>query len=773
MASAADGGEGRENHREGEGDDWVPQRTDVLGASPHPPLAPESVPEYEAALAHHHESSPPQPGNDRPPAGTGGPAPWTAAVAAAHNTTLDAVTLVDGTTFSVSAGTGDMSGSGHHGLFMFDTRVLSRFELRVAGETCEPLTVIPNGPFSAAFVGRVTFSRTSTTPDERSGVPSEGTDPTATLVVVRSRHTGHGMREDLELRNTSTATLEFDVSLHCEADFASLFDVKQGKVAARPLSITTPTADGLEIADAADGTPGVRIVCHPAPAHDMSWNVRLEPGSKWSACIEISARPKQRWLTPTYRCGDEVSQAISVTRLRSWRGSAPQLFTSDRALLRAFERSIEDIGALRLFDPDHPDRVVVAAGAPWFMTLFGRDSLLTAWMTIFVDQSLARGVLHALADLQGVREDRLNEEQPGRILHEVRYDEQTALALGGHNAYYGTIDATPLFVMLAAELWRWTGNHDDVARLLPHVDRALAWIERYGDADGDGYVEYERLTPSGLANQGWKDSWDGVRYHDGSVAHAPIALCEVQAYVYGAYAARATLASVVGDQRGVRHWQARADELKARFNRDFWMPEHGTYAVGLDAEKRPIDSITSNPGHCLWTGIVTADRAASVARSLLGADLSSGFGLRTLTVSNPGYDPLSYHCGSVWPHDTAIAVSGLARYGLRTEAERLAGDLVDASSHVDGRLPELFAGFARDDLGAPVPYPTSCSPQAWSAAATLLVVRSLLRLEPDLRDGVVRWERPSTARFADLRIRSVPMGGHRLELVEQRGENPG
>ena len=430
----------------------------------------------------------------------------------------------------------------------------------------------------------------------------------------------------------------------------------------------------------------------------------------------------------------------------------------------ALARSSEDLGALRIFDPDHPERAVVAAGAPWFMTLFGRDSLITAWMALTVDPDLALGVLQTLARFQGKDLNPRNEEEPGRILHEMRFGDAPSLSLGGGSVYYGTADATPLFVMLLGELRRWGLVKEAVDQLLPHADRAIEWIRQFGDRDGDGYVEYQRTSDRGLANQGWKDSEDGVRFADGRIAQAPIALCEVQGYVYAAYLARAYFAQEQGDQSSYVAYRQRAADLKANFNRDFWLEDRRWLAMGLDRDKQPIDALSSNMGHCLWTGILDADKATIVAKRLLSRDLFSGWGIRTLGTSMAGYNPISYHCGSVWPHDNAIVAAGLMRYGFVHEAQRVILALLDAAVKQGGRLPELFSGLDRLELPMVVGYPTSCSPQAWAAASPLLMLRTLLRLDPWVPRGKV-WLHPALPHQIErLRIDRIPLAGTRVSV---------
>jgi glycogen debranching enzyme len=434
------------------------------------------------------------------------------------------------------------------------------------------------------------------------------------------------------------------------------------------------------------------------------------------------------------------------------------------------QRSEADLGSLRIFDPAHPDRPVLAAGAPWFMTLFGRDSILASWMSLSLDPELALGTLQTLAAHQGKREDPLSEEQPGRVLHEIRAGLSAMDALGGQNVYYGTVDSTPLFVVLLGELYRWGVLPQAVRELVPAADRALQWITEYGDADGDGFVEYRRMTDRGLANQGWKDSWDGVTFADGALARPPIALCEVQGYVYAAYRARAAFARAEGDVDLERRWLERARVLKEAFNEAFWLPDRGYYALALDGDKRPVDALASNMGHCLWTGIIDEDRAPAVAQHLISDDMFTGWGVRTLATSMAAYNPMSYHNGSVWPHDSAIVAAGLMRYGFVEQAQRVALGVLEAARAFEGRLPELFCGFERARFPTPVPYPTSCSPQAWAAATPVHLIRILLRCEPDAPGGRV-WLAPAVPEsLLPLRVERLPIDGGQVQVdVHENG----
>ncbi len=680
--------------------------------------------------------------------------PWTSKSPGVGLASTETVTLVDGNTFFVGHMSGDLLGDSIEGLFMLDTRVLSGWQLGVDDHAIEPVWAVPSGPFSVSLVGRV---------------PAGG-NADSDVTVIRRRHVGRGMREDIELRHHGLETRLVVVSLAATSDFASLFEVKSNHVEHRTRSVGRLVGHQLVITPTEPAAVDALLVSFDRPPDRVvdgraEWVVSLEPRGTFHLCVEVAARVGPDVLTPFHRCGEPIEEAVPVGRLAHWRSTSPSIETDDAAFDQCFTQAIEDLGALRIFDPDHAERVVVAAGAPWFMTLFGRDALITAWMALAVDHYLADGVLASLADRQGQFDRADTEEQPGRILHEVRYDAHSARLLGGHNTYYGTIDATPLFVMLVAELARWSGSPERIAPLLPAVDRAIVWMEHIGDRDGDGFIEYERPTEAGLENQGWKDSWDGIRHTDGRLAQAPIALCEVQGYSYAALRGRADIADLLGDFATATTFRAKADALRERFDRAFWLPEHGWYAVGLDRDKRPIDSLTSNLGHCLWTGIVPPDRAERIGELLVSDRMFTGWGLRTLAADSNGYNPLSYHCGSVWPHDTAIAIAGLARYGIDAAAGHLARGLLDAASAAQGRLPELFGGFDRSDLAAPVPYPASCSPQAWAAASPLLVARAILGFEPDLIHGTVRLRPRLPPGMTRLVIDGLPLGDRRVRVV--------
>jgi glycogen debranching enzyme len=630
------------------------------------------------------------------------------------------VTLVEGSTFSLSDRTGDIAPGGPAGVFVLDARVISEWQLLVDGQVLEPLSVDVSEPFAATFVARAA---------------EDSPANAGTLLAVRRRWVGSGMREEIELRSYRRAPVSVVVELRFASDFADVFEVKAGH--ASPAADLVVHPDGLGASAVRSGvrrevriTERVEGDVESAKTSALRWNVTVPAKGSWQTCVEVTVTVADRPLDLLYQCGQPPAASRPALRLAGWRRHAPALNIADPRLVRATARAVDDVGSLVIEDPGHPESPVVAAGAPWFMALFGRDSLLTSYMSLVVDPVLAIGVLQTLARLQGSRENLATEEQPGRILHEVRFNSAAATDIDDGHIYYGTADATPLFVVLVGELARWGVDRSIVDELLPNVDRALDWIATFGDSDGDGYVEYERLSPTGLANQGWKDSWDGISGADGTLATTPIALAEVQGYVYAAYLARVELASARADDVTARRYEAKAEQLRTAFNRDFWLADRNAYAIALDGSKRPVDAVASNMGHCLWSGIVHPARAHHVVAHLMSAEMCSGWGLRTLATSMARFDALSYHNGSVWPHDTALAAAGLMRYGFVDESVSLIEQLLDAAEANDGRLPELYAGLSRTDIAVPVAYPSSCSPQAWASAAPLLMLRTLLRLQP-------------------------------------------
>ncbi|MEO6469230.1 MAG: glycogen debranching N-terminal domain-containing protein [Acidimicrobiia bacterium] len=664
------------------------------------------------------------------------------------------VTLVDGRTFAISDVAGDMWDV-THGLMHDDLRHLSEFTVRTPGREIEVLTGTTVSPFSGAFVQRLRLDH-----------EPEG----AALLMVRRRWIGDGLREDIELTNPTGTAVVVDLTLRVGADFAHLFDVKAG-YGGEPGALV-PDGDAWRIVAPNDTHTGSRVECHPRPdlvdlaIGTLVWRVDLAPRASVGLCLTVEPIVDDVRADIQFPCTMRPNDAIPLRRLHSWRESIPRLQSRDTRLRTAFDQALADLASLHIVDDAHPDRVLVAAGAPWFMTVFGRDSLLTAWMTLPFDASLARGVLLTLADLQGTIDDPTADEEPGKILHELRRHGGGG-PFATRSRYYGTVDATPLFVMLAAEAWRWGAlTALDLQALGPAVDRALDWLDRF--LDDERFVSYARREASGLSNQGWKDSWDGISSAGGEIPSAPISLVEVQGYTFAALVGGADLAGPMELRHDRPALLRRARRFRDQFNAAFW-DERGYYVLGLDGSGRPIDALTSNPGHALWAGIADPEGANRYLDLVMGADLWSGWGVRTLGEAMNRYHPLSYHNGSVWPHDTAIVAAGAARYGRWDVVDALVDGALAAASHFAGRPPELFAGLSRTSVPVPVPYPSSCSPQAWSSASILLHVRSMVGLDVNPEQDALVVTRPT--HDADVELHGLVFAGQHWDLSVDEGRS--
>jgi len=659
-------------------------------------------------------------------------------------------TLVDGRVLALSSNNGDINGGlGPQGLFFLDSRLINRYELYINGKRVEPLGTSQTVSFAADYVGRHIDNRAI------ADFP---------LVVVRKRSLGNGMRETIEIKNFDKEQGRCDVAIIAESDFANLFAVKEGLKTAEGSSKASVKENSLWFEPTDERTIALQISSKPNPTDikpgKMEWQAEIAAGGSWT--LELEMAP---WISGVKAGPLELNEKTAPKdRHDTWFKKIPKVESDNVLISRATNQSLVDLESLRIFNPTHPDRAVVAAGAPWFMTLFGRDSLITSWMAMIVDPDLAAGVLETLAQFQGKELNPDKEEAPGKIMHEVRFSGASSAALEDGDFYYGTADATPLFLMTLGELDRWGESPEVVESLMPNADLALNWISESGDVDGDGFIEYERSFSNSLFNQGWKDSGDGIRFSDGSLPEPPIALCEVQAYTYAAYQTRARLAEQQKDEKLSQKWSEKAQQIRTKFNEDFWIPEKGWFAVGLDGDKKQIDSLTSNIGHCLWTGIVDEDKAPEVAKHLMSDQMFNGWGIRTMASDTTGYNPTGYHTGSVWPHDSAIVAAGLMRYGFVEESHRIMMSLLDLSRNSSWRLPELTAGFSKDEFAKPIAYPASCSPQAWSAASTLMILRWILRIDPWCSRGRV-WIDPVLPEGVErLKIDNIRLAGNRISI---------
>ncbi len=639
------------------------------------------------------------------------------------------LSVLDGSTFVVGDRLGDIRGEAgrEHGFYCEDTRFLSRWVLH-AGET--PLDLLGLDQ-SAHFAAQFFLT------------PQIGPDEQAPCSIMRRRLIDHVWMEEISVTNHRHESSEMRLVLEVDTDFADLFEVKDGLVARRELSCRHDEQTLTLAYERADFRRSITIAAsHPATVtrKGFAYSVQLAPGERWSTTFTIVPYAAQSGVAFAQREPRGALAQLSSSKsaeLGDWLARAPVLQTQDVALAHTYRASLSDLGALRL----HPDLLegatLPAAGLPWFMALFGRDSLITSFQALPYLPELAATTLRVLAGRQAKIRDDFHEQEPGKILHELRFGELTARGERPHSPYFGTADATPLFLVLLDEYHRWSGDDDLVRTLEPHARAALAWIEDSGDADGDGYVEYACRNPTtGLANQCWKDSWDAIQFADGTLARGPIATCEIQGYVYDARRRSARLAREVwGDEPLARRLERQAADLRERFRRDFWMPERRCHALALDGEKHQVDSLTSNIGHLLWSGMLDDSEAATTAERLLDEQLYSGWGVRTLGIREAGYNPLGYHTGTVWPHENSLIAAGLARYGHNEAASAIASAMLCAAPHFEHRLPEVFAGYPRSMTSVPVAFPTASRPQAWAAGTPLLLLSTLLDLQPGQTDA--------------------------------------
>jgi glycogen debranching enzyme len=640
--------------------------------------------------------------------------------------TGDLVQILEGNTFVVSDDRGDIEASAVDptGLFSFDTRFLSRWVLTVNGERLTALSTDDMQYFQAKFFL----------------VPGISTVyVNATMTVIRQREVADGFHEELRVLNHDNRPVDLAIRIEAGSDFADLFEVKDA-LKKKGTYETRATGGNLVLCYLRDTYIRETWIGSSEPAevdeNGLTYTVTIPAHGEWSTVLDVvvSAGPAEIVPGGQPRTAGRRRVHRNMARgLEKWLERAPDMRCDWEPLEQIYRRCLTDLAALRFSTMTMPGQSLPAAGLPWFMTIFGRDSIFTSLQALPFTSELAATTLRALAERQGTRIDDFRDEDPGRILHEMRYGELTAFEERPHSPYYGSADATALFVILLDEYERWTGDHRLVRDLEYAARAALCWIDNYADLQGNGYVSYQRRdTTTGLENQCWKDSWDSISYRNGDLPGFPRATCELQGYAYDAKVRAARLARLVWrDDALADRLEREAASLKRRFNRDFWVQDGEYFAVALDCDGRQVDSLTSNNGHLLWSGIVDKSKARAVARHLLGPRLFSGWGVRTLAEGDARYNPIGYHTGAVWPFDNSFIAWGLRRYGFKEEAACIVDGILEAAEVFAGRLPEAFGGYPRELTRYPVEYPTACSPQAWSTGAPLLLVRVALGLEPE------------------------------------------
>jgi glycogen debranching enzyme len=637
----------------------------------------------------------------------------------------DFVRILDGNTFVVSDDRGDfdVSSTFPTGLFSFDTRFLSTWSLSVNREGFHPLATDELQYHETRFF---------LVP----GPPAQYTD--AQVTVIRYRSIAESMTERLTVLNHAHNAIDLDLRLEMGSDFADAFEIRD-RPAKKPGRYSARVQDqclrlGYERESFYRETVISTSTAAEVDEKGMTFRVHIDARANWSTELRVEMLGAGGTSVRTSLSGRHPRERSRIQAdLEDWLARAPRLSCDNEPLLTAYRRSLVDLAALRFIPlTAYGEETLPAAGLPWFMTVFGRDSIFTSLQALPFAPELSSTTLSLLGLRQGTHLDDFRDCEPGKIMHEVRLGESAGFEEQPQSPYYGTADATPLFVILLDEYERWTGDAGLVRKLERIARAALDWIGEYGDILGDGYIWYERRnTETGLENQCWKDSWNSISYRDGRLPGMPRATCELQGYAYDAKIRGARLARQFWNDPGYAdRLEREAADLRQRFNRDFWIESRQCYALALDADGGQVDALSSNIGHLLWSGIVDDSRAGAIARQLLGPDLFSGWGVRTLAAGEGRYNPIGYHVGTVWPFDNSFIAWGLRRYGFDEEAGRIAAGILDAAQFFDGRLPEAFGGYDREMIKYPVQYPTASSPQAWSTGAVFLLLRTMLGMVP-------------------------------------------
>ena len=645
------------------------------------------------------------------------------------------ISIHQGQTVLVSEPDGQIAWPSDKGLYFLDTRVISSWSLFANGVPWELL----NGGAVAYYGARIFQTN-------RAFLTEDGPVAARTLGLTLSRHVDGGMHEDIDISNHSGKAVRFNLEIAVRGDFADIFEVKSDRIVRRG-RITTSWSEAHQqwrlTYRNRDFSREVLITAKPTGAKGvyangrLSFDVSLNPGETWHCCLLYDLFDGQTKHASPRDCIGESHRSKHAESLEMWQRTVLKIRTSNEEFYRCFTQGVADMAALRLPIRGTDHMVFVpAAGLPWFVALFGRDTLIVSLQTMLVYPDFARGALDVLGAYQAQERDDYRDAEPGKILHELRYGELAHFRLIPHTPYYGTSDATPLYLVALHFAWRATGDRSLIERHLSTAEGCLAWIDAYGDRDGDGLQEYQTRSSAGYENTGWKDSGDAVMYEDGTLVKGPKALCELQGYVYDAWLRMAEIYDEIGRNDRAAQLREKAAALFQKFNELFWNEELGFYAYTLDGDKKPVFSVASNPGHCLWSGIVRKDRAARVVARLMQPDMWTGWGIRTLSALHKSFNPYNYQTGAVWPHDNAFIAFGFRRYGFAAEAAAIARSVSGAASHfLINELPELYAGLQREDLSFPVQYIGANVPQAWAAGTPFVLLQAMLGIQPDAPRG--------------------------------------
>jgi glycogen debranching enzyme len=678
------------------------------------------------------------------------------------------ISIHQGQTVLVSEPDGQIRWPSDKGLYFLDTRVISSWAVYANGEPWDLL----NGGAVTHYASRVYLTNRR--------IPTmDGVIPQRTLGLVLSRWISGGMHEDIDITNYGTKRVSFQLEVSPRCDFADIFEVKSGGIVRRG-RITTNWSDTKQrlrtIYRNGDFVRAVTVAPERQQTRAvyangrLSFEIDIDPGASWHSCLFYTLTDGDRTFAAPGDCVDQHHKSQHAETLSDWLRSVLNIQTSNEEFYRLYRQALEDMAALRLPFAGTDHMVFLpAAGLPWFVAPFGRDSLIVSLQNLLIYPDFARGALDILGSLQAKDEDDYRDAEPGKILHEIRYGELAHFKLIPHTPYYGTADATPLYLITLHATWLATGDKSLLERHLETAEGCLAWIDNYGDRDGDGFQEYQTRSPVGYENMGWKDSGDCVVYPDGSLVKGPKALCELQGYVYDAWLRMSEVFDELGEPGRAAELRSKAAALFKRFNEAFWDEELGFYAFALDGEKKKVLTVASNAGHCLWSGIVPPERAGKVVKRLMAPDMWSGWGIRTLSALNPAFNPYNYQTGSVWPHDNAVIALGFRRYGFGAEAARIARDISEAGSHfLLNQLPELYTTIKRDEASFPVQYLGANIPQAWAAGSVFQLMQAILGFRPDAPRGKLYVDPSLPEWLPDLTVLDLRVGKQRFDIRFRR-----
>src|SRR5258708_2713818 len=673
------------------------------------------------------------------------------------------IAIPQGQSVLVTEPEGQVSWPSERGLYFRDTRMISAWAIYANGEPWDLL----NGGAIAYHAARIFQTN-------RAFMSEDGPIAARTLGLVIGRHIDGGLHEDIEITNNSRIPVRFNLEIAIRADFADIFEVKSNQIVRRG-RITTSWSDKRQVLRISYRNKDFcrKVIIHtgdgePAASANgrLSFDVALKAGQAWHRCLIYDLMDGTERMRAPRKCTHPSATSDHADKMDDWQRTVLKIRTSNEEFYRCYTQGVQDMAALRLPLKGMDHMVFVpAAGLPWFVALFGRDTLIVSLQTMIVYPEFAGGALEVLGQLQAKARDDYRDAEPGKILHELRYGELAHFKAIPHTPYYGTADATPLYLVALHAAWRATGDRALIERHLPNAEACLMWIDKYGDRDGDGFQEYQTRSSAGYENLGWKDSGDAVMYPDGTLVRGPKALCELQGYVYDAWLRMAEIYDELDNKPRANALRKKATVLFKKFNEAFWDERSGFYAYALDGEKKKVLSVVSNVGHCLWSGIIAPERAGKVVKRLMREDMWSGWGIRTLSADHPSFNPYNYQTGAVWPHDNSLIALGMRRYGFAAEAAAVARDISRAASHfLLNQLPELYGGLQRDPTNFPVQYLGANVPQAWAAGTPFMLLQAMLGLRQDAPRGKLYVDPALPDWLPDVTLMDLRLGRRRFDI---------